>query len=107
MVLTRWATIRTVASTTSSASGGAKRRVGRVVEGREGVVEEIDAGSMHDRSSDGQTLALPSGEIGPALGDRRVETIGHRLAESSCLGDLEHPPQLLIGGVGHAVAQIG
>ena len=37
----------------------------------------------------------------------RVETVGHRLDEGARLRDLEGAPQLLVGGVGLAVTQVG
>ena len=106
MVLTRWATTITVASLVSRLSAARSMRVGLEVEGREAVVEHVDVGLLDERPGDGQPLPLPAGDVGAALGDRLVETLGHGLHELLRLRDLQRVPQFLVGGVRVAVAQV-
>src|SRR5674476_181680 len=80
--------------------------VGGHIESRERVVEDIDVRSFDQRSRDGQSLPLPSGHVRTALGDRRVELAGHLADEVGRLGHLERVPQLLVGGVRLAEAQV-
>ena len=82
MVLTRWATMITVASAVSGASAARSARVGGVVERRERVVEQVDLRLVHERPGDGEALALTAGDVGAALGDRGVEAVGHRARRS-------------------------
>ena len=96
----------TAASATTGSERGAQPRVGREVERGERVVEEVDVGSLDERSGDGEPLTLTTGHVGPALGDRRVETVGHRLDEVTRLRDLECLPELVVGRVGVAVPQV-
>ncbi|MPM31102.1 hypothetical protein SDC9_77655 [bioreactor metagenome] len=86
--------------------GGAQPRVGGDVQGRERVVEDVQVGSADQRPGDREALALPAGHVGAALGDRGVEATGHLRDEVAGLGHLEGVPQLLVGGIGVAVAQV-
>ena len=94
IVLTRCATMTTAASRVACLERGAQARVGRGVERREAVVEQVERGLLHQRPGDRQPLALAAGDVGAALVDRGVETPGHRGDEVARLGDLEGAPQL-------------
>src|SRR6266540_991875 len=89
------------------AGPGPRRGVGGVVERRERVVEQVEAGAVHQRPGDRQALSLPAGDVGAALGDAGVKALGHPLHEVARLRDLERAPQRLVGGVRIAVAQVG
>ena len=80
--------------------------VGREVERREAVVEDLDPGLLGERPGDGEALALPAGDVGAALVDQRLEPLGHLAHELAALGDLEEVPELLVGGLLVAVAQV-
>src|SRR5688572_24643603 len=82
-------------------------RVGGEVEGGERVVEEVDLRALHHRASDGETLPLTATDVGAALGDGRVEPLGHLSDEVGGLRDLQRSPHLLVGGVRLAVHQVG
>ena len=60
---------------------GAQPRVGRRVERRERVVEDVDLRPLHQGSRDRQPLSLTARDVRAALRDRRVELLGHRLDE--------------------------
>ena len=107
MVLTRWATITTAASTGLGRERSAQCRVRGVVECGERVVEAVDARPADDRPGDREPLALTARDVAPTLRNGRIEPVWHRLDEAARLRDLERAPQLLIGGVGVAVTQVG
>ena len=85
---------------------GAQPRVGPEVERREAVVEDVDLGPLDERPGDREPLALAAGQVGAALGDRRLEPAVELADEALGLGDLERRPQLVVGRVGLAVAQV-
>ena len=85
---------------------GPQPRVGREVERRERVVEQVDLRLDHQRPGDAQPLALAAGDVGAALGDRRLQALRHGLDEVAGLGDLERVPQLLVGRVRVAVPEV-
>ena len=70
----------------------AQAGVGREVERRERVVEQVDLRLAHQRAGDGQPLTLAARHVGAALGDRRLELVGHPLDEVLRLGDRAAPP---------------
>ena len=88
------------------AQRGSQPRVGGQVQRGERVVEQVDLWAADQRPSDGQPLALPAGDVGAALRDRRLQAVGHRGHEVPALGDLQRGPQLLVGGVRVAVPQV-
>ena len=92
IVLTRWATMTTVASAMCAAQRRPQRRVGGVVERRERVVEQVDLRPVHQHPGDREPLPLAAGDVGAALGDRRVQPALHPLDEVAGLGDLERLP---------------
>ena len=71
-VLTRWATMITVASAVSCLQRRAQPGVGLEVQGREAVVEDVDLGLADQRAGDGQPLLLAAGDVGAALRDHRT-----------------------------------
>ena len=85
---------------------GAQPRVGLEVERREAVVEDVDLGPLHERAGDGESLALAAGDVRAALRDRRLETLGHLGDELLALRDFERVPELVVGRVLLAVAQV-
>ncbi len=84
----------------------AQPRVGLEVQRREAVVEDVDLRALHERARDGEALTLAAGDVGAALRDRGVELLGHLGDELRALRDLERAPQLVLGGVLVAVAQV-
>ncbi len=84
----------------------AQRRVGRVVERGEGVVEEIDLRALDQSAGDREALPLASRDVRPALGDGGVQTVLQFRHELLGLRHLQRVPQLLVGRVRIAVAQI-
>ena len=71
---------------------GSKSCVGTEVKRREAVVEDEDAGLLHERSSDCQALTLAARDVRPALRDRCIEAAVHLLDEIAALRDLESAP---------------
>ena len=61
--------------------------VGLVVEGGEGVVEDIDFRFAGDRPGDREPLLLAAGEVGAALGDRGVYAVEEVIDKFGGLGD--------------------
>src|SRR5665648_583286 len=84
----------------------AQARVGGEVQGREAVVEDVDLRPLGERPCDGQTLPLTAGDAGSALGDGCLELFRHLGDELPALSDLQITPELLVGGVVVAVAQV-
>ena len=88
--------------------------IGRDVEGREGVVEEIHEGVGHQGARDAETLPLATGYVGAALGDGRIQADGPGTTvardpvadEVVRLGDAQCLPQLVVGGLGVSEAQV-
>ena len=81
-------------------------RVGLEVEGREAVVEDVDVGALDEGAGDREALPLPAREVGPALRDRRLQPVGQVADERLGLGDPERVPELLVGRVGLAEAEV-
>src|SRR5207245_9505030 len=81
-------------------------RSGAGVERREAVIEKVDRRPLHDRARDREPLALPTGDIGPTLVDRRLELAGHRRDEIPSLRDLKRTPELRVGGALVAEAEV-
>ena len=96
----------TVASLAYGTSAARNLRVGRQVERRERVVEEVDLRLAHERPRHGEALALTARHVHAALRDLGVEPSRHRPHEVGRLRDLERGPQLVLGGVRLAVAQV-
>ena len=71
---------------------GPQARVGAGVEGRETVVEDVDARSLDERAGDRQALPLPARDVGAALRDRLLQLARHLLHEVVRLRDLERRP---------------
>ncbi len=106
MVLTRCATMTTVASAVSRGQRGSQRGVGRVVERGERVVEQVDLRLATSIRAIARRWRWPPETLRAALRDRRVEAARHRLDEVARLRDLERVPELLVGGVRVAVPQV-
>ena len=85
---------------------GPQARVRGQVQGREGVVEQVDLRVVDERPGDRQALGLAAGDVRAALGDRRLQPFRQCGDEVLGLGDLQRPPELLVGGVRVAVAQV-
>ena len=106
IVPTRCATMITVASAVCLRSA-ARRRASVVKSSAEKLSSKIwILRLLGQRPGDGEALALPAGDAGAALGDVRLELLGHLLDELAALGDLEVAPELLVGGLLVAVAQV-
>ena len=106
IVLIRWATTITAESRVHGRSAVRSRGVGGEVECRERVVEQVEVGSAHERSRDGEALTLTARHVRSSLCDLRLQPTGHRCDEVSSLGDGEGLPHLLVRGVGLAIAQV-
>ena len=106
MVDTRWATINNAAFGRVRFQRRPQPGVGAEVERRERVVEHVDLRADHEGPGDREPLSLPTRHVRAALGDLAVDPLGHRLHEPGGLGDLERLPQLLLGRVGAAEAQV-
>ncbi len=61
---------------------------------------------LGERPGDGEALALAAGDVGAALRDAGLELAVHLLDEVARLGDLEGLPQLVVGRLLVAVAQV-
>jgi len=85
---------------------GAQTRVGREVEGRKAVVEDVDRGALRQGPGDRQTLALAPGDVGAPLGDLRLEAFAHLFHEVPGLGRLEKPPEFFVARALVSVAQV-
>ena len=64
-------------------------RVGRIVERRGAVVQDQDVRPAHQRARDGQALALPAGEVAPALLDEKRQPARLLLHKIAGLRQLE------------------
>ena len=86
---------------------GAQARVGREVERRERVVEEVDVGTLHECAGDGEALALTARTrcCRPGRWARRARRAWPRRSRRA-LRDLERVPELVVGRVVVAVAQV-
>ena len=71
---------------------GPQPGVGGQVERGERVVEQVDLRPADQRPGDRQPLPLTAGDVGAALGDRRVQPARHLLDEVTRLGDLQARP---------------
>ena len=80
--------------------------VGRHVQRRERIVEQIHLGLAHECASDRQALPLTARHVAAPLRDCGFEPVGHRPHEVGRLRDRERLPQLVIGCVGLPVAQV-
>src|SRR5262245_36570520 len=85
---------------------GPESRVGGEVERRERVVEQVDVRLTHERTRDGEPLALPTRHVGAALADRRMQPPWHRADEVVTLRDTERPPQQLLGRLRIGVTEV-
>ena len=92
IVATRCATISTVALAVTRFQRPSQPGIGDLVEGGEGVVEQIQVGTSDQRPGDREALALTTGDVGPPLSDRCVQSLGHGLDEIASLGDRRAPP---------------
>ena len=81
-------------------------RVGGEVEGREGVVEQVDLRAAISARAIASRCRWPPETLVPPWAIGASSPSGMRLDEVARLGDLEGRPQLLVGGVGLAVAQV-
>ena len=80
-------------------------RIGLKVQSRKTVVEDIQVGALHERASNGQTLALATREVRTALRHRGIEPL--RLIEhKGALGNLERMKHVGLSRVFVAKAQI-
>ena len=86
---------------------GTQPGVGRDVEGREGVVEDVDGRLLDQGPGDRQTLPLTARYVRTALCDARLQAAFELRDEVRGLGDAQRLPHLLVGGVGTAVSQVG
>ena len=71
------------------------------------LVEDHDPGSGQEEPGDGEPLPLPARQPVPALADHGVEPVGqggHQVGEAR---RVERRPELVVGGVGRGVAQVG
>ena len=105
-VLTRWATMITVASAVSFRSAARSRASVSEVQRGEAVVEDVDLGLPHEGPGNGQALLLPAGQVRAALGDHRLEAVRHGEDELQRLRGLRGVRHLLVGGVLPAVADV-
>ena len=106
IVPTRWATMMTVAPT-SSRDSAARSRASVAKSSAEKLSSKTKMPALaHDGPGDGQPLALAARDVGAALGDRRLQPAVHGRHEVARLGDLEGAPQLLVRGRLVAVAQV-
>ncbi len=80
--------------------------VGGRVQCGETVVEQVDRGPLHERPCDGQPLTLAAGDVRATLGNLRLQPSCHRGHELAGLGDCKCVPQLIVGSVGPAEAQV-
>ena len=90
----------------SRARAARRQRVGLEVERREAVVEDVDLGPLDQRPGDRQALALAARQVRAALRDRRVEALGQLADEVSAWAMRRARPQLLVGRVGLAEAEV-
>ena len=106
IVPTRWATMITVALVSSRASA-ARSRASVAKSSAEKLSSKTKTlGAADERSRDREPLALAAGDVRAALGDRRVELALHLLDEVARLRDLERLPELVVGRVLVAEAQV-
>ncbi len=102
------ATITTVASAVSWASAAPQRRVGGVVEGGEGVVEEVDLRALAPAPGRWRAAGAdrPRRWCRPARSAASSPALQRRRRSRLACADLQRVPELLVGGVGIAVAQV-
>ncbi|GAA3244366.1 hypothetical protein GCM10017691_50320 [Pseudonocardia petroleophila] len=81
--------------------------LGGAVDGRGGVVEHEDAGVGEHRAGQGDPLALPAGQGQTALADHRGVAVGQAFDELVHLRRLRRGADLVVGGVGAAVGDVG
>ena len=86
---------------------GAQPRVRAEVERSEAVVEDVQRCALDERAGDSEALALAARNVLAALVDRRRRCLRRSSAdELGRLGDVERAPDLLVGRVGVAVADV-
>jgi hypothetical protein len=78
----------------------------RRIERGEAVIEEVDRRALHQRAGDREALALSARDIGAALVDRRLELTVHSRDEVTRLRDLQRVPELFVGRVRVAEAEV-
>ena len=76
------------------------------VQGGEVVVEDVDPRPAHQGPGDGEPLLLAPGQVGPALRDERVVSAVELFDKLRGLGRLGGVTQLVVCGLGPAVAQV-
>ena len=85
---------------------GAQPGVGREVQRRKAVVEDVHVRLPHDRARNREPLLLSAREIDAALRDRRRERLRHGIDELDRLRNRGRVPDLLVGGLVAAVADV-
>ncbi len=88
------------------AQRGVDQLLGAGVDRRRGVVEHEHAGVGEHGTSDGDALALATGEGEAALADDGVVGVGERLDEDRGTRDLGGAPDVVVGGVGAPVCDV-
>src|ERR1700733_1397106 len=81
------------------AQGMTEAGLGGDVQGREAVIEQVEAGTPGQGPGDGQPLALTTGNVGATRVNRGVQAPGHARDKVESLRDIEHAPQLIVGHV--------
>jgi len=89
-----------------AAQRGAEPRVGGVVEGREAVVEQVNARLADQRAGDREALALAAGKVAAALSHGGRQALRQRGNEIGGLRHIERVPEFLVDGVGAPEAQV-
>ena len=106
MLETRWATTIIVTSLTLARMAARSRASVAVSRAEYESSKMQDLGLAHQRPRDAQPLPLAARHRRAALGDLGLDPLGHLGDEVLCLGDLECLPELVVRGVGVAVAEV-
>src|SRR4029453_11057557 len=85
---------------------GPQPRIRGNVQRREGVVKNIDLGSLHQRPGDREALSLASGDVGAALGDGCLQLARHFAYEVLGLSHPKSSPELLVRSPGISIPQV-
>ena len=83
------------------------RRLGLGVEVGGGLVEYDDVGGLQEQAGQGHPLLLPAREAVATLAHDGVEPVGQGVDQVKDLGLLEGPVELVLGGVGPGVEEVG
>ena len=86
--------------------GHAQIGIRGIVQGGGAVVQNQDSGLAHQRTGNGQSLALTAGEVHASLLHRRIQLPFLILHHFPGLGGFQRRPQLVVGGIGIAPAQV-